>query len=379
MSYDIEVYGKLRLAPSEVQTGTSSVTASEIAGEGLVQAFTHDSGEYCFIVDGPHDVGGEDMDSVPTGLPDNVRFRYRVVVEGSAQPHIGHALRFADELAGVVGGVVHDPQVVVEETSDPRYVSRRTGPSREKFLHVEWFRRFDEESPSFAQMYLESAKEHLPAALPTVFGVSEPLRGKLAAEGAEGVDRIYREDGDRSRLVLRGRKPLISGFVSGWSDQSIAEQQRVRLVFDAAALSKPRFVSAFESFFIELARRSSSFFSYAEVTQSRFSPTMALPQWGEWPGLPQSPPWLSWFSTEYADLVRPHLTAGAHRELSGGMVYRSNMPATSVSASWTEPGAWVPSEFVPVQADPDNHRKSTARASEMPVALLSSDYFVKVR
>ena len=375
MSYDIEVYGKLRLAPSEVQSGTGSVTACE----GLVQACTHDSGEYCFIVDGPHDVGGEDMDSVPTGLPDNVRFRYAVVVEGSAQPHIGHALRFADDLAGVVGGVVHDPQVVVEETSDPRYVSRRTGPSREKFLHVEWFRRFDEESPSFAQMYLESAKEHLPAALPTVFGFSEPLRGKLAAEGAEGVDRIYREDGDRSRLVLRGRKPLIPGSVSGWSDQSIAEQQRVRLVFDASALSKPRFVSAFESFFVDLAQRSSSFFSFAEVTQSRFSPTMALPQRGEWPGLPQSPPWLSWFSTEYADLVRPHLTAGAHRELSGGMLYRSNMPATSVSASWTEPGAWVPSEFVPVQADPDNHRKSTARASEMPSALLSSDYFVQVR
>ena len=379
MSYDIEVYGKLRLAPSEVQSGTGSVTASEIAGEGLVQAFTHDSGEYCFIVDGPHDVGGEDMDSVPTGLPDNVRFRYAVVVEGSAQPHIGHALRFADDLAGVVGGVVHDPQVVVEETSDPRYVSRRTGPSREKFLHVEWFRRFDEESPSFAQMYLESAKEHLPAALPTVFGFSEPLRGKLAAEGAEGVDRIYREDGDRSRLVLRGRKPLISGFVSGWSDQSIAEQQRVRLVFDASALSKPRFVSAFESFFVDLAQRSSSFFSFAEVTQSRFSPTMALPQRGEWPGLPQSPPWLSWFSTEYADLVRPHLTAGAHRELSGVMLYRSNMPATSVSASWTEPGAWVPSEFVPVQADPDNHRKSTARASERPSARLASDHFVQVR
>lgn len=204
MSYDIEVYGKLRLAPSVVQTGAGPVTASEIPGDGLVQVCTHDSGEYCFIVDGPHDVGGEDMDSVPTGLPDNVRFRYAVVVEGSAQPHIGHALRFADDLAGVVGGVVHDPQVAVEETSDPRYVSRRTGPSREKFLHVEWFRRFDEESPSFAQMYLESAKEHLPAALPTVFGFSEPLRGKLAEEGAEGVDRIYREDGDRSRLVLGG-------------------------------------------------------------------------------------------------------------------------------------------------------------------------------
>lgn len=378
MSYDIEVYGKLRLAPSEVQIGAGPVTANGIHGGGLVQAFTHDSGECCFIVDGPHEVGGEDMDSVPTGLPDNMRFRYAVVVEGSAQPHIGHALRFADELARVVGGVVHDPQVIVEETSDPRYVSRRTGPSRETFLHVEWFRRFDEQSPSLAQMYLESAKEHLPAALPTVFGVSEPLRGKLAEVGAQGVDRIYREDGDRSRLVLRGRKPLISGFLDSWSDKFVAEYQSAQLLFDASALSKPRFVSAFESFFVELARRSNSFFSYAEVTQSRFSPTMALPQRGEWPGLPQSPPWLSWFSTEYADLVRPHLTAGGHRELSGGMLYRSNMPATSVSASWTEPGAWVPSAFVPVQADPDNHRKSTARASEMPGALLSSDYFVKV-
>lgn len=376
MSYDIQVYGSSRLAPSDVQTRVESLGVGETSGGGLVQVFTHRSGEYCFVVDGPHDVGGEDMDSVPTGLPDNVRFRYTVIVEGSAQPHIGHALRFADELAGAVGGIVHDPQVVVEETSDPRYVSRRTGPSREKFLHVEWFRHFDEKSPSLAQMYLESAKEHLPAALPTVFGVTEPLRGKLAEDGAQGVDRIYRDDGHRSRLVLRGRKPLVSGFISGWSDQSIAEQQRVRLVFDASALSKPQFV---ESFFVDFAQRSSSFFSYAEVTQSRFSPTMALPQRGEWPGLPQSPPWLSWFSTEYADLVRPHLTAGEHRELRGGMLYRSNMPATSVSASWTEPGAWVPSEFVPVQADPDNHRKSTARASEMPAPLRSSDYFVKVR
>lgn len=379
MSYDIEVYGRAALP----LPGCEAITKGGLALEGssddasVIRVVHEPSGEYCFMIEGPYDVADDDPDELPSGLCSDLRYRYRIVVERAEQPHIDHALASAARLASAVAGVSVDLQADAGRSS-ARAADPRVPKEPERYLHVQWYRRFDAHSRSLASQYVESAESVLPAALPVSFGLSEPLREKFAREGVEGVDRLYRDECARRRLVFRGKRPLLSGFIDAWSDEFIAELHFVKLVFAASELSKPQFASALENFFVDLAQRSKSFFAFAEVNSSQFSPSQALPQWGEWPGLPQSPPWLSWFSPDYAELVQPHLTAGKQRAVPGGLLYRSSLPPTNISASWSEQGSWVPADFVPEQNDPDNHRQSTATARTMPSALRSANPVVKV-
>lgn len=379
MSYDVEVYGRkaLLLQGSEAITKGGLALESNSDDEFVSRAVHAPSGEYCFTIEGPYSVADDDPDELPRGLASDIRHRYLIIAEGSEESHIEHALAFAARLASAVDGIVVDLQA--DASIATRAQERDVPDEPERYLHVRWYRQFDEDSRSLAAQYAESAETLLPAALPVSFGVSEPLRAKFARVGAEGFDRLYRDDCARRRLVFRGKPPLISGFVDAWSDEFIAELHFVQVVFTASELSKSEFTDALEAFFVDLAQRSKSFFAFAEVSYSQFSPSQALPQWGEWPGLPQSPPWLSWFSTEYAELVRPYLTAGEQCSFPGGLLYRSSLPPSNVSASWSEPGSWVPVDFVPEQNDPDNHRQSTASAKTMPAALRSPNRVVNVR
>lgn len=380
MSYDLEVYGRAALPLQGCESITEGGLALEAhsADESVSRVVHGPSGEYCFTIEGPYDVADDDPEDLPPGLGTDLRYRYLIVVEGSEQPHIDHALASAARLASAVEGMTVDLQVDAGATST-HAAEQQVPDEPERYLHVRWYRRFDEDSRSLAAQYVESAETFLPAALPVSFGLSEPLREKFARVGTEGFDRLYRDDCARRRLVFRGRPPLISGFIDAWSDEFIAELHFVQVVFAASELSRPEFKDALEVFLVDLAQRSKSFFAFAEVSSSQFSPSQALPQWGEWPGLPQSPPWLSWFSTDYAELVRPHLTAGEQRSFPGGLLYRSSVPPSNISASWTEPGSWVPVEFVPEQNDPDNHRQSTASARTMPAVLRSPNRVVNVR
>ncbi|MDF2509677.1 MAG: hypothetical protein K0Q52_3536 [Microbacterium sp.] len=380
MSYDLEVYGKVALPLQGLGAITKDGLAleSDTDDQSVSRVVHRPSGEYCFTVEGPFDVADGDPDELPKDLGSDLHYRYLIVVEGSERPHIEHALTSATRLASAVDGMAVDLQADSGATST--HATERKNPDEpERYLHVRWYRRFDEDSGSLAAQYVESAESLLPAALPVAFGLSEPLREKFTRVGLEGFDRLYRDECARRRLVFKGNRPLISGFIDAWSDEFIAELHFVQLVFAASELSRPQFKGALEDFFVDLAQRSKSFFAFAEVSYSQFSPSQALPQWGEWPGLPQSPPWLSWFSTDYAELVRPHLTAGELRSFPGGLLYRSSLSPSSISASWSEPGSWVPVDFVPEQNDPENHRQSTASARTMPAALRSANRAVNVR
>lgn len=377
MSFDIDVYGRLSPSIREViSLVPDALTTQSGVGDDLVAGIFHrESGEYCFTLEGPYSIDDLAPEERRTDLPEAMKCRYSITVEGTDAGHVAHALRFAEHLAVCVDGRHIDLQA---EPSSAALPETSLPISDTSFLHVEWHRRFDADSRSLAAHYVESAENFLPRALPVAYGNSEPLKRKYATDGKRGVDQMYRAQCGRDRLVIRGQKPLLSGFIDAWSDEYVEEFHYIRLVFDAAALAKPRFRTAFEEFFIDLARSTNSFFAFAEVNQSRHASSLALSQRGEWPGLPTRAPWLSWFSSDYAALVRPHLSAGDSKETEQGLLYRLPSELSQQGAQQGEQAPWLPQEFLPTRGNPSRKRQSTATAKTMPSFLRSPSSLVRV-
>lgn len=371
MSYDLDVFGRLSLSARQlidVLVEDRVLHAQVDPGSGGISAVVRaGSGEHCFTLDGPTRLDREDL---PEGRSDLARLRVQysisVTYDGQAEENTALALAFADRLAQRVKGTVVDWQTEPEPAAAPP-----PAPEPEYFLHLEWFRSLDDDSDAFAAHYVASAEEFFPRALPRAFGRWSPF-ARFAKEGAAGIDRIYREECASQRMQISGRKPLLYGFLDAWSRDQIGERQRLGLVFDASTLLKPRLAGAVEAFFIDLARRTDSFFACADVRRSRYSPPVAMARWGEWAGLPREAPWLSWFSSDYAALVQPHLTTGELRESDRGLLHVSRpSPAIPATAS-TEGEPWVPEDFLPLQGDADDRRAATATARVMPERLRST-------
>lgn len=378
MSYDLDVFGTLSLSARQlvdVLVEDRALHAQVDPGSGGISAVVRaDSGELCFILDGPTRLEREDL---PEGRPDLTRQRVQysifVTYDGQAEANTALALAFADRLAQRVKGTVVDWQTEPEPAAVPP-----PPPEPEYFLHLEWFRSLDDDSDAFAAHYVASAEEFFPRALPRTFGRWSPF-AKFAKEGAAGVDRLYREECASQRMQISGRKPLLYGFLDEWSRAQIGEHQRLGLVFDASTLLKPRLAGAVEAFFVDLARRTDSFFACADVRRSRYGPPVAMAKWGEWTGLPRQAPWLSWFAPDYAALVQPHLTTGELRESDRGLLHVSrHSPAIPASAS-TEREPWIPEDFLPLQDDPDHRRLATATARIMPERLRSTNDLIRSR
>lgn len=349
---------------------------AEIApgSSGISAVLRVDSGAHCFVLDGPTRL---DREELPEGRPDLTRLRVQysisVTYDEDAETNTALALAFADRLAQRVRGKVVDWQTEPELVAAPA-----PAPEPEYFLHLEWFRGLDDDGDAFASHYVAAAEEFFPRALPRAFGCWSPF-AKFAKEGAAGVDRLYREECASQRMQISGRKPLISGFLDEWSPHQIGEWQRLALVFDASTLLTPRPAGAVEAFFIDLARRTDSFYACADVRRSRYRPPVARAQWGEWTGLPREAPWLSWFAPDYASLVQPHLGTGELRESDRGLLHVSR-PSPAISASTaTDQEPWIPEDFLPLQDDPDDRRLATATARVMPERLRSTNPLIRHR
>lgn len=366
MSYDIEVYGETALPVDQALALMAGklIERKNSADEDIATIAHQQSGEYCFTIEGPYDVDDDAEDMREVDIPKSLKYRYSILVEGTQEPHVGHALRFGEQLALLVAGRIVDLQVessvLVGEAAEQEEPKPEDG-----FLHVRWHRRLDLDSRSFAAHYIESASRLLPVALPFTY---EPNGGKFSRDGGEGVDRVYREMCETRPLRISGRKGLVSGVVDSWTDEYLANFQVLELKFEATLLAKKSFASNFEAFFIELAERSNSFFAFAEINQSRYFTSIADSQWGEWPGLPSRAPWMSWFSPDYAELVRPHLVAERVRDLGKGTFYDVPLPPHRADRGVED---WVPREFMAKQDDSAQPQRSTAAALTMPDTIRS--------
>lgn len=364
MSYDLEVYASIELSSHEMREfaladhqliiDTSSALAS--AAFPLLYA---DSGNYAFVFSGAHRIEPEDL---PTGYESDLALAtvlYRIVVERGGADDVFSAKAFAERLAARVAGWVVDPQTQSAGT-------KKAGqPPGSRFLHAEWY--FGEGSPELAAIYLETARRFFDRVAPVRFGTHDPLSGSLLRDGDDGFDRYFRDECSMSRLIIKGESVLIRGFISEWSDPLWPS---VRLTLELTG-SRPADLSGLEAFFVEFAKRTSSFFACIEVNESEFASAVPQMGTGEWPGLPRVPQWLTWFSPSYGDLVRPYLKPERTVAYPEGILHRWALHPVDAEEIARISGrrSWLPEKLTPVQDDRDNPRLATAPARLRPAEL----------
>ncbi|PCE15703.1 hypothetical protein AUC47_12565 [Microbacterium sp. SZ1] len=320
------------------------------------------TGAHLYTVEGPFVLEPEDLRE--WGEADGSPVLYSIAVLSSDPEDITAARSFADDLALKINGRVVDPQTYV---SPGRAHSDSTENRAPVYLHVEWNRTRDG-SADFAARYLEAARDHFPSAVPTRFGTEEPLQGKLVGGGDSAFDLIYREQCKLSRLILKGRSGL-SGSVDGWTDELRSRFQALRLTIplkDTADLA----TQDFTDFFVEVAKRTSSFFAFAELNSSLYA-TAASPAYkGSWGGLPRTAQWMTWYSPEYTKLVRPYLTSGVITDHPEGSmhVWTAEPSAGSALRPLVRRAPWVGSELL-ATLSADQERRCLQPALSMPSVL----------
>lgn len=238
----------------------------------------------------------------------------------------------------------------------------------ERYLHLDWYRLRDG-SAGLAGIYLDVASELLPALVPARFGTHEPWQGRFPRDDAAMFDRMYRDECDVSELFFTGVN-IQRGAVSGWTNDLEARYQRLSIRIDPDVLGGAVAQEALEEFFIEVAKRSGSFFAAAELNDTMFETAQAAAVRGAWAGLPPQPQWLTWYSPEYAELVEDHLAAGETRKFTEGWLHRwTDAPADAAEIlTWIWEESWVPPELLPAP-NPGNTRRPHEQAHLMPESL----------
>lgn len=374
MSYDLDVYARIELSPREMREFALAdqqliLDTSAALGPAVLPLLYADSGRYAFVVSGAYRIEPEDL---PVGYEVDLaqaRASYRIVVERAGADDVAMARTFAERLAARVEGSVVDPQIMQagEKKEDL--------PLRSRFLHAEWY--FSEGNSDLAAIYLETARAFFDQVAPVRFGTHDPLSGGLPKDGDDGFDRYFRDECSASRLIIKGKSPLIRGTLSEWSDP-LWPSVRLRLEL---VDSRPADLIGLEAFFVELAKRTASFFACVEVNQSEFVSAVPQISTGEWPGLPRVPQWLTWFSPGYGELVRPHLKPERTVAYPEGILHRWALHPVDAEEIARISGrrSWLPEKLMAVQGDPGNPRLATAPARVRPAELGGSGAKTKHR
>jgi hypothetical protein len=168
------------------------------------------AGRYCADLGGaepvepgdvPTQVEPADVDGPLADRLGACRWSVPVVVQGSGAADVERAVAFARALAGVdgvvedpadglwTGGTTHRPQPRTERTVD--------------VVELRWYARRAGTPTDLPRRWLDACRAHLPAALPSRFGPSEPLRHRFDDEGDAGFAAAH---GD-GLLFYRGTPP----------------------------------------------------------------------------------------------------------------------------------------------------------------------------
>lgn len=366
MSYDIDIYGRVELTPGEMVELASAqglVPVNDVRPDvspAVVPLRHFNTGQYALTLAGAYRIEPEDLPPGRSSELAGADVLYRIVVEGSQDRDVPVAKELGERLALQVRGEMVDLQ------NQPALIDELVaGPITRGFLHAEWY--YAKGSEGLMREYVAHAREVFPQAVPDRFGTHDPLSGKISRDGDEGLDRFYREQCAASSLMIKGTRPFVRGLVSGWSD---AAWPSIRLTFEYGG-STAVDLHGLNEFFVEFARRSGSFFACVELNDREFVSAVAQSVTGAWPGLPRIPQWLTWFSSDYADLVRSHLASDRVRSHPEGLVHRwSKIPVSAEDIDAGSVGSpWLPERLLPTQDHPENPRIATRPASLMPAAL----------
>jgi hypothetical protein len=197
VSYDLDVYVPRALEPAALRAilaDTPSLVAaddSEGHSDSLI-ALRGVRHRYCFTVDGPTQCEPEDVPESVTAAVLGARHLYSVVVEGSSESDIPHAVRFARRLAKDLDGAVVDRQLdEVWSKARTRSIRKPAREERVDVVDVDIYCLREGLIPEPARLFAAEAQRFLPEALPRRFGEYEPLQGKLAEEGIVGFCKAW--------------------------------------------------------------------------------------------------------------------------------------------------------------------------------------------
>lgn len=360
MSYDLAVYTSRKASPEQfseliAQGAGLAIDAARSRG-GALTVTRGARRRYSFTVDGPDTLELEDIPSEVATVLLGARYLYTVVVEGTTESEVPHAVRFARRLAMATDGAVFDQQGDgVWTRSQSRKVPRPTREERVTTVDVAWYCLRDELAPDAAARFISAAQDVLPEALPRRFGEYEPLQGKLAEAGPDGFISAWRDA--TSLLFTAGSGPCIGGHLTaGPSAAHRDEFWSMSLQFLGDPMREPAWREALRALFTRLADDLPAFYASAELTaghiwsgrslwsdmdtESRISP---LRYREGWTGLPPRPTWWAWLGqpfTEYHGCLPVEQTMSTER----GILYTASDeplgPAGLVPLS-----SWLPQDL----------------------------------
>lgn len=355
MSYDLAVF-----APSELSREGMHAFVTEIAGlhveGGGDRSLTVCRGarqRYSFTIDGPDLTEPEDIPADVAAVVLGSRFLYTVMVEGSSETEIPHALRFARRLAERLDGAVIDQQTdALWSRSQSRKIRKPERESRVSTVQLEWFCLRQELAQDPPTLFLETVERMLPEALPGRFGEYEPFQGKFADVGPQGFASAWAEA--TSLLFFSASGPCIDGTLSAGPNESFPDRfWSMSLTFHAEPLQQPSWRDAVQRIFTTLADGLPAFYASAAVTGGHIWSGRSLwsdgaTEWGVrplrardgWMGLSPVPTWWTWLGQPYLDaagMLPPDRTTATAR----GVLVESSVQPTA--ADDLEPlNRWLP-------------------------------------
>lgn len=338
MSYDLQVYGPEAAVDLRVPQLVSEVPSlalgehDEAAGWWTVVRGARRG--YCFTVEGPQRVEPEDVPDEVTAVLLGAAHVLSVSAEGTAGPDIPHAVRFARRVAGAVGGVVVDQQTEqVWAKSGARQSSKPAPNGRVRVIDLSWYVQRERVSNDLVARYLALCRRTLPEALPRRFGEYEPLQGKMAETGDEGLIRAWQEA--TGNFFFTSSTPCLGGSMTpGPGDRFPGDFWHLNLDVHARPFAEDqRWRDALRRLFIGTAQEFGAFYASAEVTRGNIWNGRSIWSDGdtEWPttparregwlGLPPYPTWWAWYGDLYRPLVKDRLGVGAVTDLQPGVLH----------------------------------------------------------
>ncbi|MHA7306019.1 hypothetical protein ACX80E_12365 [Arthrobacter sp. TMN-49] len=364
MSYDLSVYATAPLGLDELLALVRSTAGLDVEGDPASDA---DSlmvvrgarRAYCFTIDGPFGVEPEDVPEDVTASIIGAKMVYQVLVEGSEEVSIPHAVKFARKLAKATSGAFLDeqsgdvwPKAKGSRVARPGEAGRAT-----ELVTVNFYTLTDDLPEDLPDSYISLARKYLPEALPRRFGTYEPHQGKLERDGDQAFTDVWRE-GQSGILFFTCEYPIAWGSMDGPQRDKPVGQTTFYL--DGAALSDPGWLDALRRFFVAFALKSKSFFASVEVLRnyewvSRTYERLSGAEddiWpihvGEWKGFVPYPQSWTWFGPDLIDTVSPYLTG--HREMYGDHLFHvlAEKPVDRGQLAALLPGPsqpWIPPEL----------------------------------
>jgi len=307
MSHDLQVYAPDQLDVGALRSLVGEISGLEIDGVDSRRSLTVVRGvrrRYSFTVDGPARVEAEDVPVEVTGILLGARYLYSVMVEGSSESEIPHALRFAKQLTVALNGAMLDQQTGrMWSRSKSRTIVRPPRKTRVPEVGLVWCCLREQVPADAPELIIAAAGRYLPEALPRRFGEYEPFRGKYSETGVEGFSQAWRAA--TSSLFFSGSGPCTGEYLSaGPSEQFPDRYWSMSLTLLADPLGEAQWRDAVRDLFTALADTLGTFYASAEVTRDNTERVVRTLRSGDgWLGLPPTPTWWSWFGSPYASVA----------------------------------------------------------------------------